>query len=177
MTRQASHVPTVSYKEEPQLWGCLALPCLALPCLPAWSIQNATLSLSAKRFRWQKFIFLLFFSSVFSLFTFLLLFLSAFFNLWNLLCSCIWHEAFGATKPFDRPRRSKTEPVPCVPYAAPNQAICCRAKTLCVLSQYINCPEVSRQAVPIDVGEPDVSSDLMQVCDSSKIMLSHSVLH
>lgn len=46
-----------------------------------------------------------------------------------------------------------------------------------MLSQYINCPEVSRQAVPIDVGEPDVSSDLMQVCDSSKIMLSHSVLY
>lgn len=80
MTRQASHVQTASYKkgtsalEQPAF-----LPCLSafLPCLPACSIQNAPLSLSAKRFCWQNSFFLLFFFSLsFSLFTFLLLFLS-----------------------------------------------------------------------------------------------------
>lgn len=139
MTRQASHVQTASYKEEPQLWGCLALL-----CLPTFLSACLVHSKCAALIVCQKVSLAKIHFSSFFLISLSLLFYSFFFNLWNLLCSCIWHEAFGATKPFDRPRRSKTRPVPCVPYAAPNQAICCRAKTLCVLSQYINCPEVSR---------------------------------
>lgn len=109
MTRQASHVQTASYMEAPQLWSCLpSLPACLSSLSAAWSIQNAPLSLSAKRFRWQNSFFLFFFIS-FSLSPFLSSLFYSFcslLNLWNLLCSCIWHEAFGATKPFDRPSRS-----------------------------------------------------------------------